>query len=163
MFAKRVLFLTDHRLVSVLWKRGRAIDPHVFPLTEEGRVALARHLALRADVPTYLLAELVAEDFRTDTIPHVISRDQHAIVDRKLSQIYRATPYRLGLIRGREPDGRRDNRVLYTAITNPELVRPWIELLIELGVPVAGVYTTPLVSGGLLRALRLAGGHILLA
>lgn len=162
MFTKRLLFLTNHRLLSMVWKRGRALDCQIFPLDEEGRLAFSRHVAGLPGIPVYLLTELVEEDFRSDAIPHVIRRDRRAIVDRKLSQIYRVTPYRLGIVQGREADGRRDDRVLYTAITNPELVKPWVDLLIELGAPFAGVYSAPLLSAELLKALRIVAEHALL-
>ena len=162
MYLKRILFLSNHHMTVQLWKRGQLLDPHVFPLSEEGRAAFARHVAERPNIPTYLLAELVEEDFRNDTIPHVIPRDQRAIVERKLGQIFRATPYRLGLVQGRESDGRRDNRVLYTALTNPELVHPWLDLLLEIRVPIAGIYTTPLLSADLLKAMKVSAEHVLL-
>ena len=108
------------------------------------------------------MTELVEEDFRSDAIPHVIRRDRRAIVERKLAQIYRATPYRLGIVQGRETDGRRDDRVLYTAITNPVLVKPWVDLLIELGAPFAGVYSAPLLSAELLKELKIVAEHALL-
>ncbi|MBA2690526.1 MAG: hypothetical protein H0U63_06970 [Burkholderiales bacterium] len=162
MFTKRLLFLTNHRLVSIVWKRGRASDCQIFALNEEGRLAFARHVQALPGAPAYLLTELVEEDFRSDAIPHVIRRDRRAIVDRRLSQMYRATPYRLGIVQGRELDGRRDDRVLYTAITNPELVKPWVDLLIELGAPVAGVYSAPLLSAELLKVLRITAEHALL-
>jgi len=146
----------------MIWKNGKALDCQIFPLTEEGRLAFSRHVAALPGVPAYLLTDLVEEDFRNDIIPHVIQRDRRAILERKLSQIYRSTHYRLGIVQGREPDGRRDDRVLYTAITNPELIRPWIELLLELGAPLAGIYSAPLLSGELLKALKITSEHTLL-
>jgi hypothetical protein len=162
MFTKRLLFLTNHRLVSVVWKRNQALDCQIFPLNDAGRLAFSRHVAELPSPPTYLLTELVEEDFRADTIPHVVGRYRKAILDRKLSQIFRATPYRLGLVQGREQEGRHDDRVLYTAITNPDLIRPWIDLLTELGAPLAGVYSAPLLSTELLRMLKVNAEHVLL-
>ena len=162
MFTKRLLFLTNHRLASIVWKRNRVLDCQIFPLTEEGRLGFSRHVAALPEIPVYLLTELVEEDFRTDTIPHVISRDRKAIIARKLTQMYRATPYRLGIVQGRELEGRRDDRVLFTAITNADLVKPWVDLLIELGSPLAGVYSAPLLSADLLKTLKISAEHALL-
>jgi hypothetical protein len=162
MFKKRLLFLTNHRLTSALWKAGRALQHQVFNTDEDGLAQFARSIANQPGVPTYLLIELVEEDFRNDTIPHVLGRDRQAILERKISQIYRATPYRYGFVQGRETDGRRDDRVLYTAITNPDLVRPWVDVLHELGTPLAGIYSAPLLSANLLRALKISAEHALL-
>jgi hypothetical protein len=46
------------------------------------------------------------------------------VVARKLAQIFRNTPYRYAQLQGREAEGRRDDRVMYTAVTNPEVLRP---------------------------------------
>src|SRR5947209_1745196 len=103
MFTKRLLLLTNHRLLSMIWKNGKALDCQIFPLTEEGRLAFSRHVTALPGVPAYILIDLVEEDFRNDIIPHVIQRDRRAILERKLSQIYRSTHYRLGIVQGREP------------------------------------------------------------
>lgn len=162
MFTKRILFLTNSRLLSVVWRRGRVLDRQIFSPAQEGVDEFTRHVAEMPRFPAYLLTELVEEDFRSDTIPHVIARDRRAILERKLAQIYRATPYRLGLVQGRESEGRRDDRVLYTAITNPELVRVWVEVLLRQKIPLAGVFSAPLISADLLKALKLQAPHVLL-
>ena len=61
-------------------------------------------------------------------MPHVGARDREAILERKLTQIFRNVPYRHAQLQGRETEGRRDDRVLYTAVTNPEVLRPWLEI-----------------------------------
>ena len=162
MFTKRLIFLTNHHLLSVVWKQGKIFDYESFPLTDAGKLSFSKYIAKRLSLPTYIVAELVEEDFRIDVIPHVIHRDRVAILDRKLSQIYRATHYRTALVQTREMEGRRDDRVLYTAITNPNLIRPWVELLINLNVPLAGIYSVPLLSGDLLKTLKINSPHVLL-
>jgi hypothetical protein len=114
------------------------------------------------DVATHLFTDLAEEDFRLDTIPHVGARDREAILARKLAQIFRNTPYRHALLQGREPEGRRDDRVFYTAITNPELLRPWLEMMEKLRVPLAGIYSAAVFSAVLLEELDLLFAHAML-
>ena len=73
---------------------------------------------------------------------------------RKLSQLFRNTPYRHALAQGREAEGRRDDRVVYTAITNGEVLRPWVEVLERLEVPVEGIHSSAVFSGRLLDELQ---------
>jgi hypothetical protein len=162
MFKKRLLFLTNHRLTSVLWRDGRVLDQEIFATDEQGQAAFAQSVSKQPGIPACLMVELVEEDFRNDTIPHVMGRDRRAILERKLSQLYRATPYRYAFVQGRESEGRRDDRVLYTAITNPELVRPWVDLLHESRTPLVGIFSAPLLSAHLLRELRIEAEHALL-
>jgi hypothetical protein len=84
------------------------------------------------------------------------------VLNRKLTQLFRNTPYRHAIAQGREPDGRRDDRVVYTAITNGEVLRPWVEVLERLKVPVEGIHSSAVFSGRLLAELGLHFAHTLL-
>jgi hypothetical protein len=112
--------------------------------------------------PVHIFTDLAEEDFRLDTIPHVGKGDREAILNRKLAQIFRNTPFRYAMLQGRETEGRRDDRVMYTAITNPEVLRPWTEVLERLKVPLAGIHSAAVFSGVLLEELDLTFPHTLL-
>jgi hypothetical protein len=88
--------------------------------------------------------------------------DQAAVVARRLAQIYRSTTFRDAIIQGREDEGRRDDRVLYHAITNAELIKPWLAVLEKHEVPLEGIYSVPVLSGRLLKALDVFFPHTLL-
>src|SRR4029077_8014347 len=120
---------------------GRIVARREFAVSGAGAAEFERYMAGMGEVPTHLFTDLAEEDFRLDTIPHVGARDRDAIINRKLAQIYRNTPYRHGLLQGREAEGRRDDRVLYTAITNPEVLRPWLEVIDRLEVPLDGIHS----------------------
>ena len=62
----------------------------------------------------------------------------------------------------REPEGRRDDRVLYTAITNPEVLQPWLEAIDRLQVPLGGIHSAAAFSARLLETLELEFPHTLL-
>jgi hypothetical protein len=114
------------------------------------------------DLVTSLITDLSEEDFRLDTIPHLGARDREAVMARKLTQLFRNTAYRHGIVQGREADGRRDDRVVYTAITNEQVLRPWVEILERLQVPLEGIYSSAVLSGRLMADLGLAFPHTLL-
>lgn len=157
------LYLTDSRMVCLLARTGRAAVRREFEPSPEGLAEFERHLATVSNVPTHLVTDLAEEDFRPDTIPHVGARDRRAIVGRRLAQIFRGTPYRHALVQGREAEGRRDDRVVYTAITNPEVVKPWQEVLERLEVPLVGMHSAAVLGTRLVEALGLAEEHALLA
>jgi hypothetical protein len=159
---KHYLYLTNTRLVSLVSQGRRIVARREFAVSGAGAQAFENYLANLRDVPTHLITDLAEEDFRLDTIPHVGARDRDAILQRKLTQIFRNTPYRHALLQGREPEGRRDDRVFYTAITNPELLRPWVEMLDRLKVPLAGIHSAAVFSGALLEELDLIFAHTLL-
>src|SRR6187402_593870 len=112
----------------------RIVARREFAVTGTGSAEFDHHMARMEPVPTYFFVDLGDEDFRLDTIPHVGAGDRAAVLGRKLAQIFRNTQYRHAQMQGREAEGRRDDRVLYTAVTNAETLRPWMEVIDRLQV-----------------------------
>jgi hypothetical protein len=160
--SRHFIFLTNTRLVSLESRRGRIEARREFAVSGTGVAEFERYLTHMPPQPVHMFTDLAEEDFRLDTIPHVGKGDREAILNRKLTQIFRNTPFRFALVQGREPEGRRDDRVLYTAVTNPEVLRPWTEVLDRLKVPLAGIHSAAVFSGVLLEELDLAFAHTLL-
>ena len=159
---RHFLYLTNTRLVTLTTRGKHIVSRREFAVSGAGAAAFERYLAPLAAEPVHVFIDLAEEDFRLDTIPHVGASDRDAILARKLAQIYRNTPYRHALLQGRESEGRRDDRVIYTAVTNPEILRPWIEILERLKVPLAGIHSVAVFSGRLLDELDLLFPHALL-
>src|SRR5262249_54775877 len=153
---------TNTRLVSLTTRGKHIVSRREFAVSGAGAAAFERYLAPLGAHPAHLFVDLTEEDFRLDTIPHVGASDRDAILNRKLQQIYRSTPYRHAQLQGREAEGRRDDRVIYTAVTNPEVLRPWIEILERLKVPLGGIHSVAVASGRLLDELDLLFPHALL-
>jgi len=100
------------------------------------------------------------EDFRYETVPHLRGSDRAALLQRKLDQHYSNTPFRQALLQRRQPGGRRDDEVLFSALTNPSLVLPLLKTLQAHCVPVAGIYSVPGISTPLVK--NIASAHLLL-
>ena len=162
MFAKRLLYVTDAQLAAYAWRAGRLSTPRPFRSDPDGRAAFAAYLEETPNDPVYILADVIEEDFRAETIPHVLGKDRGALIQRKLLQHFRNTPYRHATVQGRESGGRRDDRILFTALTNDETLKPWLDALAERKAPVVGIYSVPLLSGRLAQRLGLTGSHHLL-
>ena len=162
MAARHLLYLTNENLVSLVARGGRIATRTVFPVSGSGKDDFERHLRGLRALPTHVITDLAEEDFRTDTIPHLGGRDRDAVLTRKLTQLFRNTTYKHALAQGREAEGRRDDRVVYTAITNGEILRPWVEVLERLQVPVEGIHSSAVFSGTLLSELHVNFPHTLL-
>ncbi len=160
--AKHFLYLTNDRLISLAWNRGAISSRESFLAAEAASPSCVAYIEKYRRLPTYFITDLVEEDFRLDTIPHLRGSDSEAIISRKLGQIYRSSNLRHAVIQGRETEGRRDNKVLYHAVTNTDLIKPWLELLDKLEVPLEGIYSSPVLSARLLKALDLQFPHTLL-
>jgi hypothetical protein len=110
----------------------------------------------------HVICDLSEIDFRADTMPHLTGNDYAKVMERKLAQAFRSTPYRFGSVIGRESAGRRDNHVLLTAVTNPDALTPWLDALMSRGMPIVGVYGAPLLTEHGLSTQRHVPGESLL-
>ena len=143
---KHFLYLTNDKLVALLWKSGAIVGRDIFLANDAESTAFIEYLGRHREVPTFFIVDLIEEDFRLDTIPHLRGGDADAVMSRKLAQLYRGTTFRHSIIQGREEEGRRDDKVLYHAITNAELLTPWLTVLERAHVPLEGIYSSPVLS-----------------
>ena len=160
--AKHFLYLTNDKLIALMWKAGAIVERDVFNAAELAMPPFTAYLARHRGVATYIVTDLIEEDFRLDTVPHLRGNDSDAVIGRKLAQLYRASPFRHGIIQGREAEGRRDDKVLYHAVTNPEILKPLLATIERAEVPLEGIYSSAVLSGKLLEALQSYFQHTLL-
>ncbi|CAN7385498.1 hypothetical protein LJR289_002282 [Pseudoduganella sp. LjRoot289] len=160
MRRKHLLYLGSERLDAWLWESGRLTGPASFAATRAGLDAFMDYLGETGpDTPALLLADLVEEDFQRLLVPHVGGKAGRNLLERRLLQQYRETPYRQATVQGRAAEGRRDDIVLCSALTNPALLQPWTEAMEWLKVPLAGVYSVPLLSEELAGRLGVDREH----
>ena len=160
MADKLLLFLGAEWLSAHPWQQGKLQGERLFANDAPGHEAFGALLRQYPDTPCHVLTDLVEEDFRFESIPHVGGRDRADIVHRKFEQFYRSTLLRHAQVQYREPDGRRDDMMLFSALTNPELVTPWLDIMLEQEASVAGVYSVPLISHRLVS--HIPSSHLLL-
>ncbi len=160
--SQHFLYVTNDKIVSLLFGRGSSAARSEFPVADIESPKLTEHLSLHSSVPTTVITDLIEEDFRTDTVPHLRGGDQDAVLERKLSQLYRISPYRHALVQGREAEGRRDDRVFFHAVTNADFLKPLISQLEKLQVPLLAVSSSAVLSSRLLKELDTPSKHTLL-
>lgn len=163
MFPKHLFYLTSDQLCAYQWQGGKLSGGVCFVNNRGGIDDFMDYIdSHHRAAPVYILADLIEEDFQRASVPHVGGRAGRALLQRRLLQQYRETPFRHHQIQGREAGGRRDDIALLSALTNPASVQPWVEALEQMRIPLAGLYSTTLLSEDLLRKLRLNDEHLLL-
>jgi len=160
---KRLFYFTGYRL-SVLHTNGKSlIGTSSFEPTETGLNNFRNYLLQTPSIPGKFLVDVIEEDFRNENIPHVGSKDRGAVVGRLVDRYYRSSKnYSYSEIIGREKDGRKDDIVLLGAMTNPQLIQPWISIIDECEVPLSGIWTLPIISKQILKTLKANEGVVLL-
>jgi hypothetical protein len=145
-----------------LWRMGRFVSCNVYTNDDAGHAKFRLFLTSHRESPIQLIIDAVEEDYRTETMPHSSGRARNEMLKRKLSQIYRNTTYRTAQFIGRETDKRRDDRILLMALTNADLVTPWVTIIEEIEAPLAGAYMLPTISQLLIKLLKLKQPNLLL-
>jgi hypothetical protein len=159
---KQLFYLTNHELHAYSWNGKNVLLNDIFENDENGWQRFTDYVAANKNLPAEILVDLIEEDFQRDSIPHTIGRARRALIERKLTQFYRDTPFRHATPQGREKDGRKDDRILFSALTNAELPKPWLNALLKHTVPVIGIYSLALLSQLLFDKLRLGKEPLLL-
>jgi hypothetical protein len=162
MLSKRVFLMTASCLTSYQWHGDQRLEVLQFGADEDGLTRFATYLDRDPAAPTYLLTDLVEEEFREETVPHVYGRDRRAVVERKKNRLFRDPRYSQAIFQGRENDGRKDDRVLFTALTRPDLLLPWVSQITRRSVPLVGIYSLPALSQALLKRIPVTATHALL-
>src|SRR5690554_3834743 len=135
---RRAVFLSADKLAVYHWVNGELGSSYLFDVSPDGQQYFDRYLKETGPLATWFLVDLVEEEYRHDTIPHVFGADRAAVIARKKARLFRDTQYFYADIQEREPDGRRDDRVLFMALTNPDLLAPWLDILHANKIPLAG-------------------------
>jgi hypothetical protein len=160
--AKRVLLCASaFHLSAAVWNGSRLTVCRSFEDDPEGHNAFQQFVLTVAGIPVYLTADTVDEDYRFETLPHASGSDRREMLERKLRQLYRSTPFYGAVLQDREKDKRRDDRYLLSALTNADVFAPWLQILLTAKAPVAGVFPLPLVTLGALKKLGLAEPNLL--
>jgi hypothetical protein len=126
-----ILLITDIQVQLLRWQSGELVLLHVYGKTPEDLHAFTADTRPFARLPVLVVTDLIEENFRYDTVVHVIGRDQKALLKRKIDFAFRNTPYRRSTVIEREKDGRRDDKILLSAISKPESVDVWINVLLK--------------------------------
>jgi len=162
MFAKKFLYLSDNRLAAWQWRGGKLAHSGDFNLDPDGYASFDDYLAQAPGTPIHILVDVIEEDFRNETIPHILGKDRQTLIERKLNQLFRTTTYRHASLQGRETAGRRDDKLLLTGLTNEELLKPWVDRIAQRKLPLAGIYSLPHLSQMLAKKVKLLAPHQLL-
>ncbi len=161
--ANKFLIAVSARQVSAShWLGERLAGCDIFPYSEDGLSAFKDYLAKSHKQPVYMVVDAVEEDYRVESLPHSYGSDRTEMVNRKLKQHYRNSPYCSAQLIDRDTGKRRDDRYLLCGLTNPGLIAAWVLAVTERELPLAGIYLLPTVSQRLVEKLQIKQTNLLL-
>jgi len=145
-----LLFLSVDRLHVQLMSGGKIELQREFTDSMEGHEDFSAFVKI-TKCPTYLLTDMIEEDFRHEVVPHLVGKSRTALLQRKFDQFYRGTPFHQATLLQRQKTGRRDDSVLFSALTNPSLITPWLNIMMVQQTPLCGIYSVPQISAPLVK------------
>ncbi|MEO5362193.1 MAG: Flp pilus assembly complex ATPase component TadA [Magnetococcus sp. DMHC-8] len=162
---KRLLLLSDQWLTICDWHSGLLTERGRFQqgqTTEQADFAACFRSPPPNDgkIPVYLLVDATEEELRREKIPPLWGANRRAVLERRLERLFPGTPLRRAVSQGRDREG--GEWILFSGLTRPDLVTPWLTLLQQAGQPLAGVWSLQLLSRALLRRLTTRSEHALL-
>ena len=157
--SRTLLFLSADSFHASLWHGGKLGAPQYFSNDANGRENFSSFLKQHRE-PAYLLVDVIEEDFRLETVPHLTGSARRDLLERKFEQFYRGTPFRQATVLQRQSEGRRDDEMLFSALTNPQRISPWLDALLANQIPLVGIYSLPNISTPLLK--DIPSDHVLL-
>jgi len=161
MANKLLISISTHGATVASWRGNRIADCREFMNDPAGHAGFKDYVGQYSGVPAHILVDAVEEDYRLETLPHATGSDRSDMVARKLKQHYRNTPYIAAWLLGRDSDKRRDDRYLFSALTNPDLISDWLQAVAAHGLPVAGIYLLPMVTAALLGKIETKATNLL--
>ena len=141
---KWVYIIQDKEIVVRSWREDRFGEEQVFSQSAAGQTEFGIFLS-RPDLEqhtAYVLVDLIDEELQTHNIPGLRGAARKGLIERRLERLFRQTSYRRAVTQGRVSGGAE--RILFSGLTSPHLVRPWLQILQEKNIRIAGMWSIAL-------------------
>ena len=149
--------------VTAYERDGRALrETGGFQADDAGMEAFAAYLNTVGRIPVHIVTDFIEEEFRVESLPHVLGRDRTALHQRHASRLFRSSDFRYSRVLDRQKEKRRDDNVLFSALGNPECLNHWLEHLSARAMPLAGIHSVAMLSEKLVKQLGFAKTKVLL-
>lgn len=158
----RILFLKGEKLISFHWNGKKLTGKVSFHADTEGFKSFELYLASLPRFPIKFIVDVIEEDFRFEEIPHVFGSAKNALIQRYKNRLFRDAEHTYVEFQRRNREPPRKDLYLFSGISNPELLTPWIERLLKWEVPIQGIWSLPILSKYLLKPLKANEAHVLL-
>jgi hypothetical protein len=158
----RILYISGQTVSLYVIRRKLIEEVGRHSCDDAGYGAICRLLQEDGAAPVSILVDLIEEEFREETLPHTTGRDRHALHARHAGKLFRTTSYRHYRVVDRLKEGRRDDRVLFSALTNRDNIEPLLAMLSAAEIPVKGIYSLPLLTRHLIKPLSAETGNVLI-
>lgn len=154
MTAHRAFYITQGSLAVWQSDKSELRQLRQFPDNDEGRRRFDAYLAQHYEQTSFIVIDVIEEEFAPDTLPKLGMRDRAALLQRRLQRKFPGTPFRLPVYQGVRSRGSDEAVVVHSAISNQELLNSWLQVILRHEIPLTGVFSVPLMAPQLLKCLH---------
>jgi len=134
-------------MVAQEWNGSNLKNSVFFEPDEQGFDLFKTYLNSINHEPIRLLVDLIEEEFRQVTIPLVSGGDRKALIERNLEKFFRNSKFRHAFRQSIvKKKNRKEENLIFTGLTNPELIEPWLDVIEATKIPLAGIISLPIIS-----------------
>lgn len=139
---KRIILINFEGLTIYGLDNGRLMKLVTFIDDDVGHDKFRDYIIDESISQISLVIDSPAEDFIVEKVVHVSPYDRKSFLNRKLDQHFRNAEFRSAKVLGREESGRRDDRVLFSAITQTRNIDNWVRVMLQEQVSIKSI-TSP--------------------
>ncbi|OYY93394.1 MAG: hypothetical protein B7Y41_11525 [Hydrogenophilales bacterium 28-61-23] len=161
-----LLYLSAVGASYALYHRATLQEVHSLPSDEEGWESFNTLLLNHPGKPVAIAVDTVDEIYRQDILPRAHGADRLEMTERRQRQLIHHSAYRAALrqkpVASSSGKNLRQDRYLMMGLTNPEIIRPWLDILHVRGAHLAGIWLLPALAIPLAKQFRLTRNRLLL-
>ncbi len=151
---KYVYYVTNLTLTAYRWQANTITDAARFKNNSTGMEQLSKWISQQKPYPSMILCDVIEEEFSQSQVPRTSGNNLKLILQRKLKQAFRDTPFRLYRRQKTEKKGKHNINVNFSAITNPDLLKELLLVLEKYQIPVSGIYSPASLSSDLFKKIK---------
>ncbi len=159
---KQLFYFYGYRLKVLRWHKNTVVAANIFEPNEDGFAAFREFIKDYKHLKTQLLVDIIEEDFHSDNIPRVSGKDRQALINRSLNNNFKDITYRCALSHGKSATEKGKEEILVGALTNTELLTPWLSEIRRQGIRLTGIQSVSTVGETLLSKIQSDEKPILL-
>jgi len=153
MIVERIFYVTQGSMSIWMPQADSIVEVAVFADDDEGLRQFDAYQADAGEKPSAMLIDVIEEEFVLEKIPKLGVRDRNALITRRCQNKFRRTAYRQSIYQGKAERGSDQFNVVHSAVSNHELVDPWLQIILKHRTPLSGVYSVALLAPKIFKRL----------
>ncbi|MES2771069.1 MAG: hypothetical protein V4623_03675 [Pseudomonadota bacterium] len=162
MKIRRLLYLSSHQMTVFHWESGVLHRDGQFEFSSEGQQKFAAYLSQTPRSIFTLLVNVPEEGFQIESIPFLRGANRQMLIKRRFGQLFFSATLTSARSLGYEKTRRKNERVLFSALTNNLFFEPWLKAISNARVIFSGIYSLPLLGSALLKKIGIDEARCLL-